>query len=136
MADVTLSSTNCNPPLNMPDSLDGLVLSVPTSALGNADTSYFYFLLVGAGFNIFALDFIILATTLTIEVSNDLLSVPNSSATWYDYTSILTSGSSSITATGSLTVQAPFMWSRIRVKRVTTNATNSLSLRLTRGRVK
>jgi len=135
MADATLSNVTPTPSNNMPASLDGLVLNVATGSLGNADTSYFYFPLVSAGFNIFAIDFTIVATTLTIEVTNDALSVSNSSATWYDYTSILTSGTATLTASGSLTVQVPFMWSRIRVKRVTTNATNSLSLRLTRGRV-
>lgn len=133
MADLTLNSTNCSTPKNLPDSIDGLVLFVDNGALGNADTSYFYFDLVKAGFDIFTLQFTITATTLTIEVSNDLPSVDNASATWSDITGVLT-GSSTITATGTLTIAFPLPWSRVRVKRVTTNATNALSLRLTRGR--
>lgn len=141
MADVTLSILNTTPPLDIPYSLDGTVLTVANGDLGNADTSYFYFLLAGSGFNIFTLDFTIQATTLTVEVSNDLLSVSNASATWIDITELVTLNSpsgavSTITNTGSLTVSAPLLWSRIRIKRVTTNATNALSLRLTRGRAK
>lgn len=140
MADVTLSSINTTPPLSIPYSLDGSVLTVANGDLGNANTSYFYFLLGGAGFNIFTLDFTIQATTLTVEVSNDLLSVSNASANWRDITDLVTlnspSGSvSTITTSGSLTIAAPLLWSRVRLKRVTTNATNALSLRLTRGRV-
>lgn len=140
MADVTLATTNCNPPKGMPDSLDGLVLNIANGALGNADTSYFYFGEGQAGFNTFSLQFTITATTLTVEGSNDLPSVTDASATWSDITNVVTINSpggsvTTITATGTLTVSFPLPWSRLRIKRLTTNATNALSLRLTRGRV-
>lgn len=140
MADVTLASVNCNPPNNMPDSLDGSVLTVLNTELGNADTSFFYFDLIKAGFNIFTLQFTITATTLTLEATNDLPSVPNGSADWRNITDVATIGSpggavSSIIATGTLTVAFPLPWSRLRIRRLTTNATNALSLKLTRGRV-
>jgi len=134
MADSTLNSMNCTPPDHLPDSLDGLVLTVANGDLGNADTSYFYFDLVKAGFNIFSLQFTIQNTTITFEASNSRSDVSNASATWTDLTQTLT-GAATVTATGSLTITAPLPWSRWRVKRVTTNATNAVALNLTRGRV-
>jgi len=140
MADVTLSTLNCTPPLDIPDSLDGLVLNVIATELPNADTSFFYFNEAASGFNTFAMQFTITATTLTVEGTNDLPSVANGSAVWTDITDLVTLNSpagsvSTITATGSLTVAAPLPWSRLRIRRLTTNATNALALRLTRGRV-
>jgi len=140
MADVTLSTLNCNPPKGLPDSLDGLVLTVSNTQLPDADTSFFYFNEAAAGFNTFTLQFTIQATTLTFEATNDLPSVANGSAVWSDITNIITMNSpagavSSVTATGTLTVAAPLPWSRLRIRRLTTNATNALALRLTRGRV-
>lgn len=132
MADVSLKSTNPRAPVNVPDSLDGLVLFVDNGDLGNADTSYFYFDLVKAGYNIFTLQFVVTATTLTIEVSNSKPEVSDGDATWTDITATLT-GATTITATGSLTITFPLPWSRFRIKRVTTNATNALTLNLTRG---
>lgn len=139
MADVTVTTLNQTPPQNMADTLDGRVLNIANGDLGNADTSYLYFYLAAAGFNIFTMQFTITATTLTFEASNSPLSTADASATWSDITNIVTSGSpggavTSITATGTVTVAFPLDWSRIRVKRLTTNATNALTLNLTRGR--
>lgn len=137
MADITLAKMNLNPPATQSDSLDGVVLTVANSELGNANTSYFYFDLVKAGFNIFSLQFTIQATTLTVEGSNDLPSVLDASATWTDITDVVTSGvATNFTATGSLSILFPLPWSRLRIKRLTTNATNALSLKLTRGRLR
>lgn len=134
MADSTLTTLNCTPPTNMPDSYDGLVLNVANGALPDADTSYFYFDLAKDGFDLFTLDFVIQNTTLTIEGTLDLPSVSNGSAAWRDITNIVTSGAAtSFTASGSVTVAFPIKWPRLRVKRVTTNATNALQLRLFRG---
>ncbi|MDX1902090.1 MAG: hypothetical protein SFW66_08860 [Gammaproteobacteria bacterium] len=114
---------------------DGLILDVNNGQIGNADTSYTYFYLNAQGYDEFSLSFVIAATTLTIEGSNDILSVSDSSAVWVDLTSMLTAGvASSFTATGSYTTNASIPWSRMRIKRVTTNATNALELRLTRMR--
>jgi len=140
MADSTLDLLKLSPPLNMPSSLDGRVLNVINGDLPNADTSYFYIPIGKAGFNIFALQFTITATTLTFEGTNDSPSVDDASAAWTDITNIVTIGSpggpvTTITATGSMTVSFPLPWSRLRVKRVTTNATNALALYLTRGRL-
>lgn len=137
MADSTLSSFNPTPPIAMPDSLDGVVLRVGNGDLGNADTSYFYFDLVKSGFNIFALQFIIQNTTLTVEGSNDKPEVDNAFSNWTDITDVVTSGAAaSFIATGSLSVLFPLPWSRLRIKRVTTNAVNALELTLTRGRLR
>lgn len=137
MADTILTTLNTTPPNDMPDSLDGVILTVLNTEIGNADTSYSYFDLAKSGYNIFSLQFIITATTLTIEGSNDLPSIDNASATWVDLTDVVSSGdAASFTATGTLSVLFPFPWSRIRIKRVTTNATNALKLILTRGRLR
>ena len=53
-------------------------------------------------------------------------------AQWVDVTNALT-GAASATATGVWIVDTPLAFERIRIKRVTTNATNALTLRLTRG---
>lgn len=137
MADVTLDGFKTSAPQEMPDSLDGRWSPVVNGDLGNANTSYSYFDLVKAGFNIFSLQFTIQATTLTIEATNDVPSVSNASATWTDITDVVTTSfTTSFTTTGSLSILFPLPWSRLRVKRVTTNATNSLTLILTRGRVR
>lgn len=54
---------------------DGNFLTVASGSLGNANTSYSYFLLGAQGFDMFSLDFVITATTLTIEGSNDNLDI-------------------------------------------------------------
>lgn len=140
MADSTLSILSNKGPQNFPPSLDGKVVTVAHGDLGNANTSYFYMGLAKDGFNVFSVQFVIEATTLTFEGSNDSVAIANGSATWTDITTLVTIGSpggsvASISATGSLTVAAPLPWSRLRVKRLTTNATNALTLILTRGRV-
>jgi hypothetical protein len=75
------------------------------------------------------------AATFTI----DNVSIKPVAATWNDVTATLTGGSkSSFTAADSpvgMTVAVPEPMSRIRVKRVTTNATNACELRLTRVRL-
>lgn len=141
MADTTLSVLNTTPPQNMPDDLCGVVVNVTNGQLGNANTSYFYFQLVAAGYNIWSIQFVIQNTTLTVEGSNSPLSTADGAAAWTDITTLVTIGSpggsvASINATGSLTVAFPLPWSRIRLKRVTTNATNAFALTLTRGRVR
>lgn len=250
-------------------SVDGLILDVNTSDLGNADTSYTYFNLGLDGYNAFSLEYAITATTLTFEATNDDVKYPNNNnemiasttdrtfasannwvadttgdsitttggvlqvtggarleqdyfyrtdpvikvngfedqhsylitftianlatakvslyadnvllasgltngaaqtltftakkhirnikfrssdaadvfdldnisivpvaATWRDVTMTFTDGAAAtITADGSLTVSVAQPWSRVRVKRVTTNATNALELRLTRMKI-
>jgi hypothetical protein len=117
----------------MPDSYDGLVLTVANGDLPDADTSYFYFDLAKDGFCLFTLDLVIQNTTVTIEGSLDKPDISNASATWRDITSVIIGGATSITATGSVTASFPLKWPRLRVKRLTTNATNALQIRLFRG---
>jgi len=140
MADFSYTTTNCNPPKGLPDSLDGNFLTVINGTLPDADTSFVYFDLAKAGFNTFALQFTIQNTTITFEASNSLPEVSNALAVWTDITNVVTLGSpggpvSSISATGSLTVAFPLPWSRFRIRCLTTNATNAISFNLTRGRV-
>lgn len=137
MADTTLSTLNLSPPNAFFASLDGNILTINNGDLGNADTSYTYVDLVKSGFNMFSIQFIIQATTLTIEGTNDLPSIDNASANWADLTLELTNGAASnFTTTGSLSLILPLGWSRLRFKRVTTNAVNSLKLILTRTTLK
>lgn len=133
MADVILNTINPRPPALAP-SLDGKILNVVNGNLPDADTSYVYIGLVRDGYNLFTLQYVLQATTLTIEVSNDLPEISNGSARWDDITSTLISGGgSSLTTSGTLTISFPLEWSRMRIKRVTTNATNACALILTRG---
>lgn len=52
-------------------SIDGRLASIANGDLGDANTSYSYFNLLGDGYNIFSMQHIIQATTLTYEASND-----------------------------------------------------------------
>lgn len=123
--------------MNKVASLDGKILDVNTGDLGNANTSYTYFNLLLDGFNKFSMQHVITATTLTYEATNDMPNIDDSTAVWSDITPAVSGDSTvvSYTATGSATVGSPLSWSRMRVKRVTTNATNAVELRLTRERV-
>lgn len=134
MADTSLDTLKQSPPVGFFASLDGVILDVQNGDLGDADTSYSYIPLVKSGFNMFSLQFVnVDATTLTIEATNDNPEVDNASANWTPATLILTSGAaSSFTADGSLSLILPFPWSRLRIVRLTTNATNSVTLILTR----
>lgn len=116
--------------------LDGLVENIDAAELGDAVTAYTYFDLLSDGMNAFGIDFVLTATTITFEGSHDEANVADGSAVWRDITSVLTGGAaSSYTADGSLTVSAPLPWPRMRVKRVTTDATNACELRLSRIKI-
>jgi len=113
--------------------IDGEVLTVANGDLGNADTSYTYFNLAGEDYRSFSVAFTITATTLTLEASNDASTVADASATWTDVTTALT-GSANATASGMWIVNTEIPIRRIRIKRLTTNATNALKLFLVRTR--
>jgi len=110
---------------------DGNILTVVNGDLGNANTSYTYFNLTAESFNMFMLAFVIQATTITIETTCDAPSVSDTNATWTDCTNALT-GSVDATASGGWLVDTPCAFRRVRVKRLTTNATNALTLDLIR----
>lgn len=74
MSNSYLESIN---PINNRTSQDGLILDVNTGDLGNADTSYTYFPLEPVGYNAFDLQYLITATTLTIEATDDDSSYAN-----------------------------------------------------------
>lgn len=109
------------------NSVDGIVLNVANDDLGDAVTYYHYFGMVDSGFNMFSLHYEIENTTLTIEAFNG--------SAWRDVMNYLTDGAlTEFTTTGMLTAAAPVPYPVLRVKAVTTNATNSLILSLTRIR--
>lgn len=117
----------------------GKILNVASADLGSADTSYTYLLLTAdrQSKGGFSLDWTLVATTLTFEFSNDVLpaGVHFNDATaaqlaaleWHDLTLALT-GAATQTTSGSLTSDENFAWRFGRVKRLTTNATNSLAI--------
>lgn len=110
---------------------DGRILHIVSGDLGDANTSYSYINLGADNFNMLTLHFTITATTLTLEASNDSLSTENASKTWVDVTTALT-GAVSATATGAWIIDMPTPFTMLRVKRLTTNATNALDLFLCR----
>lgn len=110
---------------------DGRILHVVSGDLGDANTSYTYFNLGAESYNMFTLHFTIVATTLSIQASNDSCNTADTSKTWVDVTNALT-GSATTTATGGWIVDTPCSFSRIRITRLTTSATNALDLFLTR----
>jgi hypothetical protein len=108
---------------------------VNASNLANGNTSYSYFDLLHDHFRQFSLQMVLAATTVTIEASNESKDVDDSSKSWVDVTSALTNG-----VTASFTAGSHFMFSntpaligRVRIKRVTTNATNSCRILLCRA---
>jgi len=113
--------------------VEGRILHVASGDLGNADTSYTYINMAAEDYRYLTLFFTITATTLTLEGSNDAMSTANTSAAWTDVTSSLT-GAATATSSGGWIVDTPCAIGRLRVKRVTTNATNTLDLYLTRSR--
>ena len=113
--------------------IDGEVTTVANGDIGNTHTDYTYFNMAGEDYRYFTLAFTIQATTLTIEASNDTKDTLDASATWTDVTTALT-GSATATAGGMWIVDTPIAIKRLRIKRLTTNATNALKLFLTRGR--
>jgi hypothetical protein len=119
--------------IDKPGKLDGQILTIVNGDLGNADTSYTYFNMLAEDYLYFVLSFTIQATTLTIEASNDGPTVLDASATWTDVTTALT-GAANATASGMWIIDTPCAFRRVRIKRLTTNATNALKLFLTRSR--
>lgn len=111
--------------------IDGEILTVANGDLASADTSYTYFNLLAEDCKFFSLAFTVQATTLTLEVSNDGNTVADTSATWTDITTTMT-GAANATASGMWIIDTPLPVRRVRVKRVTTNATNALKLFLVR----
>ena len=119
----------------------GHILDVNTSDLGDANTSYTYFVLAAEDEKNAALNWTMTATTLTFEFTNDDTAAgvhwANATATelgalvWVDRTSALT-GAPTQTTAGSLTFDETMPWKLGRVVRLTTNATNACDLYLTR----
>jgi len=112
--------------------VDGLITDIDNGDLGNADTSYTYVAWGNQGYDKGTMQMLITATTITIEASNDLETVANASAVWTDVTNTIF-GVANVTASGDLIFDTPVNFARLRVKRVTTNATNAFELRMARS---
>lgn len=117
-----MSATNLNE-----TNAGGTIVNIANGVLGNADTSYTYLNFTRDGWRLISLIYTITATTLTVEATNDNPSVADSAATWVDVSTIIL-GAASKTATGYSVVTVPSIFSRIRFKRVTTNATNAIKI--------
>lgn len=106
--------------------------TVASGDLGNAVTSYYYFNLTRNLFKFFSLLYKIVATTLTLEATNDLETTADTDANWIDVTRLLTGGDT-ITSDGVMLQDTPAIFGRMRIKAVTTNATNSLKIFISKG---
>ena len=101
--------------------------NVVASDLGNADTSYSYLEFGNVNWRFISLIYTITATTMTVEASNDPMTVADASKTWFDVsTEVL--GAANVTATGGKRVEMEAPYGKLRFKRVTTNATNAFKL--------
>ena len=110
---------------------DGRILNVVNGDLGDANTSYTYFNMTDADMSRFTLHFVIEATTLTLEATNDV-DTADASAVWVDVTNTFF-GVASETVTGTWIMDDYCPFRRLRVVRLTTNATNALALHLNRA---
>jgi hypothetical protein len=113
----------------------GLIsLIVANGDLGNANTSYTYFNMSSEDWRYFSVACTnIQATTLTLEASPDPMSVADASKSWVDVTTAMT-GAATLAAQGTWIRHFPTPFTRMRIKRVTSNATNSLRLKINRTR--
>lgn len=124
-------------------STGGRILNVASGDLGNANTSYTYFLCAAERpFKGFALNVAPTATTITLEFTNQDTAAGNhwmnavaadlEALNWVDLTTELTGAASQTTAFSVTNDSGGFPWKIGRIKRVTTNATNSVTAYLTR----
>ena len=115
----------------------GISTTVANGDLGNADTSYTYFNMLAEDWKFASIMFPTLtATTLSLEATTDNVyasGYTDAAANWTDCTNALT-GSTTATATGGWILDTDMSVQRMRVKRLTTNATNALKLRIMRTR--
>lgn len=111
--------------------LDGVRTNIANGDLGTADTSYTYIYWAAEGFRMGVMQMNIEATTVTLEGTNDPMSTADASATWTDITQTFF-GVVNRTTTGDWIIDTALGFGRLRLKRVTTNATNSFQLRLCR----
>jgi len=101
--------------------------------IANAHTDYTYFNMLSEDYMYATIDFTIEATTLTLEATNSDYGTADASAVWTDVT-LAETGAATVTATGTWIIDTPFPFRRARIKRLTTNATNALTLRINRSR--
>ena len=111
---------------NASTKLLGDIANVVPTDYGDAQTYYKYFKLGESGFDFFSVLLDIVATTVTLEASNDMPDVADGDAFWLDVTNTLT-GSANYTVDGHMVANKKVAISRLRLKCLTTHATNSLS---------
>jgi len=110
---------------------DGRILNVAIGDLGNGVTSYSYFNMTDSDTSKFSLHFVITATTITLEATNDVDTL-DASAVWVDVTNTFF-GVASETVTGTWIMDDYCPFRRLRVKRLTTAVNNALALHLNRA---
>lgn len=110
-------------------STDGRIVNIANGDLGNAVTSHTYipFNLEGYLYGVFELD--IQNTTVTLHGSNDNATIADADARFVDI-SQTRFGAPNFTSDTDLEIDTPLPYGRLRITRVTSNATNSFALRL------
>lgn len=112
----------------------GITTTVANGDLGDANTSYTYFNMGNEDWRYATIAFpTVTATTLTLEGTTDPMTTADASCSYTDVTTVLT-GAANATAAGAWILDTPMPFNRMRVKRVTTNATNVLLLKISRTR--
>ena len=112
---------------------DGISTTIINTDLGNANTSYTYFNMAGEDWRyaIIAAS-AVEATTLTLEASMNSMRTADADATWVDITALI-AAAATLTAAGTWLLEDAVPTNRCRVKRVTTHATNALTLNIIRS---
>ena len=109
-----------------------ITVTVAGAELGSGVTSYTYFNMGAEDYRYAAVVFsTVTATTLTLEATTDPSTTADASKTWTDVTTALT-GAATATAAGGWIIDTPMPFTRMRVVRLTTNATNALILKIMR----
>jgi len=113
--------------------LHGLVYDIDNGDKGNAVTHYFYIPWGTEGMKFGSIDYTLEATTMTIEGTNDSPQIVDADANWRDLTDVFFGGLSSVTTSGTLTIDKDIAWGRLRLVFLTTNATNAAEVRITKA---
>jgi hypothetical protein len=109
----------------------GLIANVANAAEASGVTTYNYLSFGNEGYSNLVLIANLENTTLTLEGAADADSVALASMEWRDVTQTIW-GISNLVVSGELVIDTDIPFSRLRVKSVTTNATNSRQIRVSK----
>lgn len=106
--------------------------SIDSASNGAVEAAYTYIPWATMGRRFALIQLALTATTVTIEATADDPTIADASANWTDITLALF-GVASFTSASDLIIDTPLLASRIRIKHLPTNATNSYNARLSCG---